>query len=281
MAEAKWIKIVTDIFDDEKILLIEELPEADSIIVIWFKLLCLAGKQNNCGVFLINDRIPYTDKMLATIFRRKESTVHLALKTFEEFGMIEIIDNVITIPNWGKHQTLDKLEKKTEYMRDYMRDYRKKQKQIACKTNGKTNSNSNVSEADIDIYKDIDIEVDKDVIDSAQNDAFDAFWKHYPKKVDKQKAKIAFKKVISKKQITVDELIAAVERHKRSRQWQDASYIPNPTTWLNGSRWEDVLPEANSTRSRTNDRKNIIDSLRQKYAEEEMLNEQSGSITDY
>lgn len=113
------------------------------------------------------------------------------------------------------------------------------------------------------------------------DDAFDAFWKHYPKKVDKQKAKIAFKKVISKKKITVDELIAAVERHKRSRQWQDASYIPNPTTWLNGSRWEDILPEATASKSKGNDRKNILDSLRQKYAEEEILDEQSGSITDY
>ena len=41
-SEIKWIKIVTDIFDDEKILLIESLPEADTIIVVWFKLLTLA-----------------------------------------------------------------------------------------------------------------------------------------------------------------------------------------------------------------------------------------------
>ena len=102
MADIKWIKITTDIFDDEKILLIESLPEADSIIVIWFKLLCLAGKMNNSGVFLLSDKIAYTDKMLATIFRRKESTVQLALKTFEQFGMIEILDGVITIPNWGE-----------------------------------------------------------------------------------------------------------------------------------------------------------------------------------
>ena len=67
MAEVKWIKIVTDIFDDEKILLIESMPDADSIIVIWFKLLCLAGRQNNSGVFLMNGRIPYTDEMLATL----------------------------------------------------------------------------------------------------------------------------------------------------------------------------------------------------------------------
>ena len=63
MADVKWIKIVTDIFDDEKILLIESLPEADSIIVIWFKLLCLSGKNNNRGVFIMNDIIPYTDEM--------------------------------------------------------------------------------------------------------------------------------------------------------------------------------------------------------------------------
>ena len=131
-------------------LLIETLPEADSIIVIWFKLLCLAGKQNNSGVFTLNGKIPYTDKMLATIFRRKETLVKLALQTFEQFGMIEIINNTITIPNWSKHQSLDKIEKKNEYMKQYMREYREKQKLLTeakedCKTNSKVNSKINVS----------------------------------------------------------------------------------------------------------------------------------------
>ena len=150
MADIKWIKIVTDIFDDEKMLLIETLPEADSIIVIWFKLLCLAGKQNNSGVFTLNNKIPYTEKMLATIFRRKETTVKLALETFENFGMIEIINNTITIPNWSKHQNFDKIEAKNEYMREYMKQYREKQKLLAegkkqCKVNSKVNSKTNVS----------------------------------------------------------------------------------------------------------------------------------------
>ena len=70
MASVKWIKITTDIFSDEKILLIESMPEADTIIVIWFKLLVLAGSTNNYGMLTINDTIPYTDEMLATIFRR-------------------------------------------------------------------------------------------------------------------------------------------------------------------------------------------------------------------
>ena len=128
MADVKWIKILTDIFDDEKMLLIESMPEADSIIVIWFKLLCLAGKQNNSGVFMLNDKIAYTDEMLATIFRRPLNTVRLALKTFEAYGMIEIVDTVYTIPNWEKHQSLDKIEAAKEKNRQRVAKHREKQR---------------------------------------------------------------------------------------------------------------------------------------------------------
>ena len=148
MAEVKWIKIVTDVFDDEKILMIETMPEADTIIVIWFKLLCLAGKQNNSGVFQMG-QMPYTDEMFSTIFRRPLNTVRLALKTFEQFGMIEIVHNTVTIPNWGKHQNIDQIESKNAYMKNYMREYREKQKLISSgKANCKTNSKANVSLAD-------------------------------------------------------------------------------------------------------------------------------------
>ena len=88
-SDVKWIKITTDIFDDEKVLMIESMPSADSIIVIWFKLLVLAGKQNNSGVFILNNRIAYTDEMLASIFRRDIGLVRMALRTFEQFDMIE------------------------------------------------------------------------------------------------------------------------------------------------------------------------------------------------
>ena len=163
MADVKWIKITTDIFDDEKILLIESLPDSYAIITVWFKLLCLAGKQNNSGVFMMG-RIPYTDKMLATIFRMKEATVTMALQTFEQFGMIEIVDGVITIPNWGKHQNLDQLESKKEYMRNYMKEYREKQKLLtAGETNCKTNSKANVSQADKEEDKEKEKEEDKEI----------------------------------------------------------------------------------------------------------------------
>ena len=140
MADVKWIKIVTDVFDDEKIVLIDSLPERDGIIVIWFKMLCLAGKQNNGGVFMLNDKLAFTDEMLATIFRRPINTVRLALQTFEQFGMIEIINDIITIPNWDKHQSLDKLEQAREKTRKRVAKHREKQKALA-----ECNGNENVT----------------------------------------------------------------------------------------------------------------------------------------
>jgi predicted phage replisome organizer len=165
MADVKWIKIVPDIFDDEKILLIESLPDAYAIITVWFKLLCLAGKQNNNGVFIMSERIPYTDKMLATIFRMNELTVSLALRTFEEFHMIEIIDGVITIPNWNKYQTLDSYEKRKERDRIYQAERRAAQRALIRKsadssTDASTDSSSDVGFSDKEEDKEEEKEID-------------------------------------------------------------------------------------------------------------------------
>ena len=155
MAEVKWIKIATDIFDDEKILLIEALPDAYAIITVWFKLLCLAGKKNNGGVFLMNDKIHYTDKMLATIFRMNESTVKLALNAFEQFKMIEIVEGIITIPNWNQHQTLDAYERKKERDRLYQEERRAKQRALIEKSSDKSSERtSDVAVSDIDKEED-------------------------------------------------------------------------------------------------------------------------------
>lgn len=167
--DIKWIKIATNVFADEKILLIEQMPEADTIIVIWFKLLCMAGKENNCGVFVMGGRIPYTDEMLATIFRRNLATVRLALSTFEAFGMIEIIEDhsgndVITIPKWEKHQNVDGMDKIREQTRQRVAKHREKQRlSLTCNvTCNDTVTQSNATEEEKEEEKEEDKEKDKD-----------------------------------------------------------------------------------------------------------------------
>lgn len=131
MSEIKWIKITTDIFDDEKICLIDALPDHDAILVIWFKILALAGKHNRNGLLMMSDKVHYTDEMLATIFRRPLNTVRMALGIFEQFGMVEILDGVITLPNWEKHQNIDGMEKIKEQTRNRVARHREKQKNLA------------------------------------------------------------------------------------------------------------------------------------------------------
>ena len=131
MSEIKWIKITTDIFDDEKIRLIDALPDHDAILVIWFKILALAGKHNRNGLLMMSDKVHYTDEMLATIFQRPLNSVRMALGVFEQFGMIEIIDGVITLPNWEKHQNIDGMERIKEQTRNRVARHREKQKNLA------------------------------------------------------------------------------------------------------------------------------------------------------
>ena len=86
--------------------------------------------------------------------------------------MVEIVDGVITIPNWGKHQNLDQLESKKEYMRNYMAGYREKQKALtAGKPNCKTNSKTNVSQAE----EELELEKDKNNISADLQSVVDLY----------------------------------------------------------------------------------------------------------
>lgn len=249
MAEVKWIKITTDVFDDEKILLIESMPSADSIITIWFKLLILAGKQNNNGVFMMSNKLPFTDEMLATIFRRDLNTVRLALKTFEEFGMIEVVDNVITIPNWNKHQTLDAYEKKKERDRLYQQNRRKKQKNLIEQKSPDKSSDVAVSDKEEEKEEDKEKENIKENSLSTDSGAlFDFYdaWKKtfdiYPKKTAYNAAKTVWMdkvlEVIEPNQPDVARLIyGATEAYLSDYQEKhpdDAAFqfIPKYAEWL-------------------------------------------------
>lgn len=160
MADVKWIKIVTDIFDDEKIRFIETMPNGDELIVIWFKILCLAGKCNSSGFLMFTSKLAYTDEMLASIFNRDIKVIQMALATFENLEMIEITEHGICIAKWNKHQSLDKLEAKKLYDREYHKKKREEQKLLLeNRTTVVRLSNDNrATEEDKDKDKDIEKE---------------------------------------------------------------------------------------------------------------------------
>lgn len=156
MAEIKWIKIVTDIFDNRKIKQIETLPEGDTIIVIWFKLLCLSGRINDNGCIYLTQEVPYTEEMLSTEFNRSLKTIQLAMRTFQTFGMVEIIDDIYHISNWENYQNVDGMERVRELNRLRKQRQREREKLLLAESNV-TSRDSHA------IDKDKDIEIDNNI----------------------------------------------------------------------------------------------------------------------
>lgn len=128
MAEIRWIKLAADIFDNRKIRQIEALPDGDAIVVIWIKILCLAGTVNDGGQIYITREIPYTEEMMATQFCRPLNTVRAALRIFEKFGMITTEDSILRVSNWEKYQSIEGMEKVREQTRKRVQRYREKKK---------------------------------------------------------------------------------------------------------------------------------------------------------
>ena len=228
-----WIKITTSIFDDEKIKIIDSMPDHDAILVIWIKLLTLAGRCNAKGCLIISDSMPYTDEMLAAVFSRPLNTVKMALDLFVRLGMI-YRSGSIQLVNWEKHQNEAALEIIRENERERKRIQRSKQTlQITENHNVPDNvpdKSRNVRILDIDIDK----ELDKDIKTKKQNEQFDTFWNQYPKKVSKTQAERTFN-ALMKKGIDLEVILHCLKNYKDEIQTtgKEMQFIKNPSTFLN------------------------------------------------
>ena len=82
-------------------------------------------------------------------------------------------------------------------------------------------------------------------------DAFAQFWNAYPNHKDKKRAESAFAKAIRK--VDLETMLAAIDAQKRTDGWikENGRFIPMPSTWLNGERWNDDAKPAQKAYWRT------------------------------
>lgn len=239
MADIKWIKITTDMFDDEKIDFISSLPEGDSLIVVWIRLLTMAGKNNAGGYIFLTEKIPFTDDMLAHKLRKPLNVIKLALETFERLEMISFDEaGKIMITNWCKHQNIDGMDKVRELTRARVAKCRQlKAGNVTCNV---TETEGNAIELDSEKNKN---KKKKSNI-TKPNLLFDKFYKEYPKKKSPVDALKAWNKINPDEEL-FNLIIAAVKKQKTSCDWtkNNGEFIPYPATWLNGQRWLDGQTE--------------------------------------
>lgn len=73
-----------------------------------------------------------------------------------------------------------------------------------------------------------------------EDDGFDAFWAAYPRHENRAKALKAWKAL--KPSPAMQEIILrAIADQRTWRQWREG-FVPHPTTWLHGRRWDDERP---------------------------------------
>lgn len=157
MAEVKWIKITTDMFDNRKIKHLRRLPEGNNIVLIWVMLLTMAGRCNAGGMIFLTENIPYTPKMLADELDFEENTIRLALEVLGQLGMIVTKDEYFAIAGWDEVQSTAKLSEIREYNRLAKQKSRAKQKLLEG-VNDVSMTSQTCQETEEDIEEDIDIE---------------------------------------------------------------------------------------------------------------------------
>ena len=119
MSDVVWVKLAVNMFNSSrKIKKIELMQGGDTILIIWIKLLCLAGDINDGGAIYITPTVPYDIDSLADELRKPPKIVKKALDIFESFEMIDLTEEgFIYLSSWSKYQNIEGLDKIREQNR--------------------------------------------------------------------------------------------------------------------------------------------------------------------
>lgn len=129
MNNVKWVKLCTDIFSNRKVKILLKERDGDTFFRVWIQLLTIAGECNRSGGLFLNDNKPFTLKELANIIGKAEKKFEKILTKMIELGMITYEQNTYIIKNWGKYQSIDKLEKMRIDNNERQRRYRERKKE--------------------------------------------------------------------------------------------------------------------------------------------------------
>ena len=128
MAEVSWIKLSTNIFSNRKVALLLNERDGDTYFRIWIQLLTIAGQCNSNGKLIIGENSPLNVQQLSKILGKSIKKVGEILNKFIDLRMIIFENNCYEIRNWGKYQSVDKLEEIRKNNRERQRKFREKSK---------------------------------------------------------------------------------------------------------------------------------------------------------
>ena len=225
MGRRGWIKIHVDGWLRGR--LKDESPALKGIFV---SILALAGDSayGDDGIIQVDEGMGYTDKQLQNMIGVTRSEWQKAKKSLIETDRISVaVTNVIQVLNWSKYQS--EYERQKPYRLNKLLD--------------KVTSEGDSGDIEGERERDREREKKREEKLKILWERFDVFWKVYPRKDGKVQAKRAWFKLDPDPEL-LDTIIKAIAKQSKTPQWtvkgpRGESYVPHPSTWLNGMRWED------------------------------------------
>lgn len=189
----------------------------------WLTLLCYASMDGGEGTIKYLTEAQLMAQSGLNVYKDEWKNTIGVLDHLQELGMLQQSNGTITLTNWKKRQEtfLTNAERQARF--------RDKQKSNAEVTPQRNKSNARIEENRIEET-------------STYARDFEKFWKIYPRKEAKKKALAAWTKLKPDKKL-FDEIMAGLQKCMKGEQWtkDGGRFVPHPTTWLNGERWQDEV----------------------------------------
>ena len=157
-----YLRLKDNFFDSDELKILESMKDGYLYSNILLKLYLRSLK--NDGKLVVNERIPYSADMLASVTGHQVGTIKQALSVFIDLGLIDVLDNgaiyMLDIQNFiGKGSS--EADRKREYRQRIETD----------RTNVQTNLRqiSEKSPPEIEIELEKDIEIEKEIHSSAKS----------------------------------------------------------------------------------------------------------------
>lgn len=157
-----YLRLKDNFFDSDELKILESMKDGYLYSNILLKLYLRSLK--NDGKLVVNERIPYSADMLASVTGHQVGTIKQALSIFKDLGLIDVLDNgaiyMLDIQNFiGKGSS--EADRKREYRQRIETD----------RTNVQTNLRqiSEKSPPEIEIELEKDIEIEKKIHSSAKS----------------------------------------------------------------------------------------------------------------
>lgn len=249
MAEAKryyWLKFKEDFFDSKRIKKLRKMAGGDTYVIIYLKMQLKALKTDGMLEFTGVEQ-DFADELALDIDESPDD-VRVVITFLLTYGMCECSDNIhyylpYVIENTGSETAATQR----------WRDWKKRQDEVKAL---ETNTTPTLPQRTANVEKEIEKEKEIESRDREKNNTltltgssicatdFERFWAAYPKKRNKETARKAFKKL---KGVSIETLLEAIEKQKRSQDWlkDGGQFIPYPATWLNAGGWENEETETN------------------------------------